>query len=451
MLRPRTYGFLLLSLLLVHYMAQGQDFVPDSVSQQKNVTGISVYKPIVSLSYGVINFLGDVRNSDITSAIGNDAFQINLATFIDRKQNFTANFFYLNGKLGGNSYSYTELDRNLNFQSEISVFGANVEYRFGHWIGKQTPVRPYISLGIGTLNFNAKGDLTDANGQTYYYWTDGSIRDIEQTAPGPGNLLYRDYEYETDLRWREEQEFGLGQYSQRSLVLPLTLGAHFRISQRAFFSLGVSYHYAFSDLIDNVAYKGTSVQGARGNDSYLYSHLSFHFDLFAGRNLGGDLMYGDAELDPVLFDDEDEDLVFDIMDRCPGTPFGVEVDSLGCPFDSDRDGVPDYLDQEPDTRAEAWVDEQGITVSMSAFEERMQLRNNAMKREDVEEYMAIIRGEYQLKQAVEIPENFVSIDVDGDGYLSFDELILAIDMYFDSQIDMDLDDLRDLNNFFFAQ
>jgi hypothetical protein len=81
----------------------------------------------------------------------------------------------------------------------------------------------------------------------------------------------------------------------------------------------------------------------------------------------------------------------------------------------------------------------------------MQLRNNAMKREDVEEYLAIIRGGYQLEAPVETPEIFAVVDADGDGYLSFDELIMAIDMYFDSQIDMGLDDLRDLNNFFFAQ
>ena len=41
------------------------------------------------------------------------------------------------------------------------------------------------------------------------------------------------------------------------VVLPLSLGAHFRISRRAFFSLGVSYYYAFTDLLDNVAFEGT--------------------------------------------------------------------------------------------------------------------------------------------------------------------------------------------------
>jgi Ca2+-binding EF-hand superfamily protein len=74
-----------------------------------------------------------------------------------------------------------------------------------------------------------------------------------------------------------------------------------------------------------------------------------------------------------------------------------------------------------------------------------------MAREDVEEYLAIIRGEYRLESAVDIPENFVSLDVDGDGYFSFDELILAIDKYFDIQLDMNVEELRELNEFFFAQ
>jgi len=74
-----------------------------------------------------------------------------------------------------------------------------------------------------------------------------------------------------------------------------------------------------------------------------------------------------------------------------------------------------------------------------------------MARENVEEYMAIIRGEYRLESSVEIPENFVSLDVDGDGYLSFDELILVIDKFFDSEVDMNIEEIRDLNNFFFAQ
>jgi hypothetical protein len=437
---------------MVPFMAMGQEVDYDSLLQRVDTVENPVYKPVISFSYGVLNFLGDVRNSYITSAIGNNAFQVNVATFVDRKHYFTGNFYYLSGKLSGNSYSHTDLESNLNFQTDISVFGANLEYRFGHLFEKDALVRPYVSVGVGNLNYSAKGDLTDANGLPYYYWSDGTIRDIDEALPGPSSFLYRDYDYETDLRLREEQEFGLGKYNQRSLVIPLTLGAHFRIGQRAFFSLGVAYHYAFSDLLDNVAYEGTSVQGAKGNDSYIYSHLGLHFDLFSDPTTRTvDLMFADAEFDPVMFDDEDGDFVLDVTDRCPGTPFGVEVDTLGCPLDGDGDLVPDYLDQELDTPERAWVDDEGITVTRDEFAASMDLRNHAMAREDVEEYMAIIRGEYRLESSVEIPENFVSLDVDGDGYLSFDELILVIDKFFDSEVDMDIGEVRDLNNFFFAQ
>ena len=40
--------------------------------------------------------------------------------------------------------------------------------------------------------------------------------------------------------------------------------------------------------------------------------------------------------------DTDGDGVPDYLDECPDTPKGVEVDEHGCPPDTDGDGVPDY-------------------------------------------------------------------------------------------------------------
>ena len=203
----------------------------------------------------------------------------------------------------------------------------------------------------------------DANGSTYYYWSDGTIRDVEESFGGASQMIYRDYVYETDLRLREEQEFGLGDYSQRAFSIPAGIGFHFKIDRRAFFSLGMSYHYALTDMLDNVAYEGTSIQGAKGMDSYIYSHLSLHFDLFSDPTTRTvDLMYADVEFDPLFFDDEDGDFVLDVSDRCPGTPYGVAVDTLGCPLDGDMDGVPDYLDKELESAPDAWVNEEGVTV-----------------------------------------------------------------------------------------
>jgi OOP family OmpA-OmpF porin len=60
--------------------------------------------------------------------------------------------------------------------------------------------------------------------------------------------------------------------------------------------------------------------------------------------------------------DSDGDGVVDDLDRCPGTPSGVQVDKDGCPLDSDRDGVSDYLDKCPGTPAGVKVDRDGCPL-----------------------------------------------------------------------------------------
>lgn len=436
-------------LFLVPVVAQGQD-IDDELIQRIRTIKNPVLKPVISLSVGVLNFRGDVQDSKLSPAIGNNAAAVSVATYIDKRHLFVANFSFLSGSLSGNSYSHTDLTQNLNFRSSIFSVSTNIEYGFGPLVDIDAFIRPYVSLGVGVMGFSPKGDLVDENGRSYYYWSDGSIRDAPETNPGDAILLYRDYNYETDLRKLEQQMFGLGDYSQKAFVLPLTVGSHFRISPRIFFSLGVSYHYALTDMLDNVAYKGTSIKGRKGNDSFAYSHLSLHFDLFSNPYSSKDeSMFAELEYNPLLFEDEDEDFILDIADRCPATPHGVEVDSTGCPLDGDMDGVPDYLDLEPFTERGAWVDEKGVTLFEEEFQASMEPWNNAMPREDVAEYSSIISGQYTLDTQVEIPDIFQSLDMDEDGSLSFEELLQVIDSYFDFQLD--LDEVRQLYEFFFSQ
>jgi outer membrane protein OmpA-like peptidoglycan-associated protein len=60
--------------------------------------------------------------------------------------------------------------------------------------------------------------------------------------------------------------------------------------------------------------------------------------------------------------DSDGDGVPDYTDLCPNTPKGVEVDEYGCPFDLDGDGVPDYLDKCPNTPHDVEVDKNGCPL-----------------------------------------------------------------------------------------
>lgn len=60
--------------------------------------------------------------------------------------------------------------------------------------------------------------------------------------------------------------------------------------------------------------------------------------------------------------DSDGDGVPDTLDRCPGTPPGVVVDANGCPIDEDGDGVPNHLDKCPRTPPGFKVDATGCVV-----------------------------------------------------------------------------------------
>ncbi len=54
--------------------------------------------------------------------------------------------------------------------------------------------------------------------------------------------------------------------------------------------------------------------------------------------------------------DSDGDGVFDGLDKCPDTPAGVKVNADGCPLDGDGDGIPDYKDKCPTVPAPGTAD-----------------------------------------------------------------------------------------------
>ncbi len=60
--------------------------------------------------------------------------------------------------------------------------------------------------------------------------------------------------------------------------------------------------------------------------------------------------------------DSDSDGVLDGLDQCPETPSGAPVDEVGCPPDADGDGVYDGIDACPDTPAGAVADDQGCPL-----------------------------------------------------------------------------------------
>jgi hypothetical protein len=321
-----------------------------------------VYKPVVGFGVGVFNFLGDIKNPDQNILSGTPGYNVNVATFVDNKQYIRANFFFTYGSLSGNERSYSDLMRNMNFKSEIMVFGVNLNYDFDNFYKTYRRVHPYVSLGIETLTFNSKTDsftMIEGAPVRYNYWPDGTIRNLPYTPLNLDNpslrMIERDNTYETNLR---DYDWGLGDYPQYAFAIPIDVGLDFWVSNRVLFRVGTSYHLTFSDVIDHVSSKNTSgVIGNKKNDSYMFTYFSLHLDLFSSKKtLAVQRLFADIELDLTLIGDEDNDGYMDGWDQCPNTPFGVETDTTGCPLDDDYDGVPNYRDDEPFSRYGAFVD-----------------------------------------------------------------------------------------------
>ncbi len=417
-----------------------------------------VYKPVMGFGIGTFNFLGDVRDPNLSPLNGTIGYKVNVATFIDNKQYFRANFFFMGGTLSGNERSYSDPMRNLNFKSDILVFGVNINYDFDNFYKTYRRVHPFISVGFETITFNSKTDslaVIEGADIRYNYWPDGTIRNLPYSPASIENptleLMQRDYIYETSLR---ETDWGLGDYPQYTFAIPIDVGLDFWISNRILFRVGTSYHFCFTDVIDHVSHKNTSgIIGDTWNDDFMYTYVSMHLDLFSSKKtLAVQRLFADIELDLTLIGDDDGDGYMDGWDQCPDTPFGIDTDTTGCPLDDDYDGVPNYLDDEPFSRYGAYVDDRGVEISEDDLIARLDM-SAAVRREEVELYLRSPSSysSYRNITAQEMPEKFEQVDADGDGYISFDEILDEIDNFFDFGSDLSSEDIYELNNFFFSQ
>jgi hypothetical protein len=307
-----------------------------------------VFKPKVALGTGMLSFFGDLYGKHYqapwTSRVGYD---LNVSHRLNRY--LQINFNILFGKLG----AFENLpNRHENFQSEIRSGGFNLMYDFGNFIPDQYRIRPWISAGACGFEFLSKTDLKDKNGETYFYWSGGSIKNMAEGSAGSQNAkdLVRDYKYETDIRERNVD--GFGKYPERSFAFPLGFGAIMEITPRFDFKLGVQYYLTTTDYVDGISNKSIgNRQGTKGKDKFVYTSFALQYDLVIDREKKMEDTLSDAYYDGVDWlaienADYDKDGVKDFVDNCQGTPEGVKVDKDGCPLDDDQDGVPNYMDDE---------------------------------------------------------------------------------------------------------
>ena len=357
-LKEFSIGYVLLSCLLI-------GLTPISlISQESDETAY------IGLGVGNLTFFGDVSNQNkgLHPTIGRPSFHLRYSSGITPY--LDAGLEAMFGQVSANERG---LLRNLNFESQIRSGGFFVAYNFDHFLKEDRFISPILSVGVSGFEFLSKSDLRDAQGRTYYYWDDGTIRDLPQSefALETAQELVRDYTYESDLR--EADIDGLGDYSERAVAFPIGLGARFDMGEYLNFDIHTRLYLTTTDYIDNVTAESIGNRAGNGsNDKFFYTGFLVSYGLHKKAvKLDSDVL--DAGWLAQVNDrsDEDKDGVIDLIDQCPHTPIDVQVTALGCPLDEDKDGVPDFLDLEMNSAKGAYVNADGETLDDAYFEERM--------------------------------------------------------------------------------
>ncbi|RZM29504.1 MAG: OmpA family protein [Pedobacter sp.] len=138
------------------------------------------------------------------------------------------------------------------------------------------------------------------------------------------------------------------------LIIPVGLGAKFKVAEKVNFDLGWTVNFVDGDNFDGTYRNGN-------NDKYSYAYAGLEFSLGKNKQLAwhnpvaltydealaakatADALKGDLEAQKAenarlradmndLLRDSDGDGVADKLDKCPNTPSGTVVDGAGCPL-----------------------------------------------------------------------------------------------------------------------
>ena len=274
------------------------------------------FQPMLSFGTGSYLFKGDLKGPKKNFLMGNQGYHFGV------KMNLTNNLD-LTFLLGNGSLNETNDIDTTSFNSEVKTAGLGLRYNFNS-ISQNSKLTPFISFGGEILSFKT-----------------------------------------------------VQQKTETAIAFPMGVGIMLDVSERIGLDMGIRYHYTLTDMIDGVE------EGA--SDNFLVTAFTVHYDLFTpkprkARPYSDQSFYAEVNFKALDIEDSDGDLIADIDDYCPETPEGVKVDANGCPIDDDKDGIPNYIDEEANTPRGSIVNAKGVQLS-DEQSKSMYSKYNAASRE----------------------------------------------------------------------
>jgi hypothetical protein len=290
----------------------------------------------IGIEAGISSFKSDLYRPKEIKAINSSKliYGLNLGYKLNEKIAFS-----ISTNSGNFSVTENKIENNKNFKTKFNQ--TDLKIIFNPINTKNLSLG--ILSGIGFGNYQTSFDLMDKEGKVYHYWSDGIIRDKEESYENyfDATILKRDYEFETKGE------------KISTLFIPVGIIAEIKASNNLSFNLKHLYNISFTGSLDNVS---------SGTKKDYYSFLSIGLNYYLKSKSKDDKKF----IKEIDLSDTDGDGVLDFDDRCQNTPKGVKIDSRGCPIDTDEDGIPDYLDLEPNVKAK-YVNQNGVKLTNEAI------------------------------------------------------------------------------------
>lgn len=448
-----THRLSVLIILIITGLNLNAQEVADSSSKEFPIS--------YTIGAGVFNYRGD---------IGQVA---NLGTTENFEAGFSAGAEYTFAKTVGidvtgfyGHISKNERNKGVNSNFKTYLAGGSLKGTFhfanGFILSEDYAIDPFVSLGLTFLKFDPHKDSLDASGNTYNYWRDGSIRDIDERDPNASSalVLTRDYKYETQVKANGENLFALS--------FPVAFGFNFKVNPYLSAQLKQTLHFTMSDFIDGET-------GGSYNDIISFTNLGFVYTPagYNKKDKSKEEEFDSIDFEALLKTDGDADGVLDIDDWCQETDQDVKVDKHGCPLDKDEDGISDDKDQEIDTKETALkIDSSGVSIPDSIVALEAQDTIVTLREELCAFYPSMCQGdetdiEFQLLNSGKADKSLLNskvelskkpieeitkeADLNKDGKVSAKEIYETIDLYFDGKVDLTLGDIHKLIDHFFEQ
>ncbi len=238
---------------------------------------------VVGLSTGVVNYMGDLGNEKyFPFSSASPGAAVTLRNFLGGTRTSRTMYrpFDLQVRLSWHRLQYdetsdlggkkgTELrnyNRGINFRNDL--FGTEVGITYTIYPNKMAPLwKPkfcfFFMAGIGAYFGKPKADLFNGSidlKNKYYFWKDGTIRDVPENKGAIGNVIEKDGDYETSLHdWLTEgQGYNREIHSKQpydlcNLGFPVGAGIRYIYSKELSFSAEFNYYYFLTDYLDDVS------------------------------------------------------------------------------------------------------------------------------------------------------------------------------------------------------